>query len=265
MSVELESLEGAIADFDRDADDDFVDPGRLSAVIDRLQGKLCRVLAAAKKRGDHLLTGQSSCAWVASTCRLSGPAASDRLTVGEQLEAMPSVAQALSLGAIGYQAASVICQFRKKLREDLRQNVNAEWWVEQAKGSSVKQIAWLADHTRYVVDPEGFDHGIEDDWENRFLKISESGGMYHVSGVLDREGGAALESAIDGLSKRLGENDGRTPRQRRADALTEIIYHAMEAGRLAGCAHGGRHPVHCAGSNFRDAAEVGRAPSRLAT
>ena len=78
MSVELESLEGAIADFDRDADDDFVDPGRLSAVIDRLQGKLCRVLAAAKKRGDHLLTGQSSCAWVASTCRLSGPAASDR-------------------------------------------------------------------------------------------------------------------------------------------------------------------------------------------
>ena len=232
MSVELESLEGAIADFDRDADDDFVDPGRLSAVIDRLQGKLCRVLAAAKKRGDHLLTGQSSCAWVASTCRLSGPAASDRLTVGEQLEAMPSVAQALSLGAIGYQAASVICQFRKKLREDLRQNVNAEWWVEQAKGSSVKQIAWLADHTRYVVDPEGFDHGIEDDWENRFLKISESGGMYHVSGVLDREGGAALESAIDGLSKRLGENDGRTPRQRRADALTEILYHAMEAGTL---------------------------------
>src|SRR5205814_6989918 len=106
-------------------------PGGLRAFDDRLQGMLCRVAAAAMKRGDHLLTGQSSCAWVASTCRLSGPAASDRLTVGEQLEAMPSVAQALSLGAIGYQAASVICQFRKKLREDLRQNVNAEWWVEQ--------------------------------------------------------------------------------------------------------------------------------------
>src|SRR2546421_12426068 len=60
MSAELESLEGAIADFDREADDDFVDPGRLSAAIDRLQGKLCRVLAAARKRGDHLVAGQSA-------------------------------------------------------------------------------------------------------------------------------------------------------------------------------------------------------------
>ena len=35
MSVELRTLETAIADFDREADDDFVDPRRLSAAIDR--------------------------------------------------------------------------------------------------------------------------------------------------------------------------------------------------------------------------------------
>src|SRR2546428_189676 len=59
MSAELLNLESAITDFDRQADDDFVDPRRLSAAIDRLQGKLCRVVAAAKKRNQHLLTGES--------------------------------------------------------------------------------------------------------------------------------------------------------------------------------------------------------------
>ena len=209
-----------------------LDPRELSSLIDRLQAVLCRALYEGSKRGDHLLTGQTTCAWVATTCRLSGPAASDRLCVGEQLEAMPQVAQALGSGEIGYQATSVICHFRKKLREDLRELCDEEQWISHAKEDSIKDLGWLADHVRYVLDPDGFDHGIEEDWGKRFLSISESGGMFHISGVLDREGGAALESAIDGLAKRLTEDDIRSPKQRRADALTEIVYHAMEAGSL---------------------------------
>src|SRR2546428_8371095 len=59
MFDELVKLESAIEDFERDADNDFVDPRRLSAAIDRLQGKLCRVVAAAKKRNQHLLTARA--------------------------------------------------------------------------------------------------------------------------------------------------------------------------------------------------------------
>src|SRR5260370_14098355 len=57
-------------------------------------------------------------------------------------------------------------------------------------------------------------------------------GMYHLSGVIDPEGGAALKSAVDELAKRLGQDDGRTPKQRRADALTEIVYKALDEGKL---------------------------------
>ena len=225
----MERLRAAVAELESDGN---VDVAELSALIDRLQGLLSRAVAEAKKRGDHLLTGQTPCAWVASTCRLSPGSASDRLCVGEQLQAMPQVSQALSTGEIGYQAVSVICHFRKKLREDLRELCDEEQWIGHAKENSVKNLGWLADHVRYILDPDGFDHGIEEDWEKRFLKISESCGMFHISGVLDREGGAALESAIDCLSKRLTEDDPRSPKQRRADALTEIVYHAMEAGSL---------------------------------
>jgi hypothetical protein len=130
------------------------------------------------------------------------------------MEAMPRVVEALRSGEIGYQATAVICGFRDKLREDLRANIDTdqqEWWIGQAKVSSIENLRWLEQHTRYVVDPDSFDHQLEEDWENRFLSISESGGMFHISGVLDRVGGSALETAIEALSKRLGDLDARSP------------------------------------------------------
>jgi len=56
--------------------------------------------------------------------------------------------------------------------------------------------------------------------------------MYHLTAVVDPVGGAALKSAIDALAKRLGQDDTRTPKQRRADALTEIVCHAMDQGTM---------------------------------
>src|SRR2546423_11155296 len=136
MSAELRSLESAIADFDRQADDDFVDPRRLSAAIDRLQGKLCRVLGAARKRGDHLLAGQSACTWVAVQCQMSKTTAADRLCVGEQLGNLPEIAQALGSGQIGYQAAAVICHLSEQVGEK-RPYIDEEEWIGDGQRFSV--------------------------------------------------------------------------------------------------------------------------------
>src|SRR2546430_4537271 len=119
MSDELEKLKAAVRQYRNNADLDFVDPKELSGVVDSLQGTLCTVLNQAKKRGENLLTGQTACSWVAQTCGLTPNAASDRLCVGKQLEAMPLVAEALASGEIGYQATAVICHFRENLHEDL--------------------------------------------------------------------------------------------------------------------------------------------------
>ena len=229
---ELERLKVAVRDFQSSADLDFVDPKELSGLVDSLQGTLCTVLNQARKRGANLLTGQTPCSWVAQTCGLTPNAASDRLCVGKHLDAMPLVAEALSSGEIGYQATSVICHFRDLLREDLRELCSEEQWIGHAKQSTVKNLHWLADHVRYMLDPDSFDHGIEEDYEKRFLSISESSGMFHISGVLDREGGSALKAAIESLAKRIGTGDERTPKQRRADALVEVAHQAMNQGTL---------------------------------
>src|SRR5256884_3638268 len=232
MSAELRTLESAIADFERQADDDFVDPRRLSAAIDRLQGKLCRVVSAARKRGDHLLAGQSACTWVAVQCQMSKTTAADRLCVGEQLGNLPEIAQALGSGQIGYQAAAVICHLSDQVGEK-RQYIDEEHWIGYAQRFSIKDLRYLTYVARVRWDCEGFERQTEEDYELRSLHISETtGGMYRLDAWLDPVGGAAIKTAIESLSKPLGAADRRSAKQRRADALVEAMHHAMNVGTL---------------------------------
>ena len=222
-------LEQAARLFGRQADERSVDPRRLRSIIDLLEGKFASVVRTLTREGD--LLGHSPVSWVAENCRMSPSSASDRLCVGRELAAMPVVAEALASGQIGYQAASVICHLRERLGEK-RELLDEEQWIGHAGEHSVKNLRWLADHVRYLLDPDGFDHQVEEDYEQRFLKLSEMNGMFHLSGVLEREAGAALKTALDSLAGRLGQSDQRTPRQRRADALGELVQHAMDEGRL---------------------------------
>ncbi len=113
-----------------------------------------------------------------------------------------------------------------------RDQIDQAQWVDFAARFSLKGLRYLALAARHAWDPEGFDKDSEESHERRYLFISELGGMFRLDGLLDAEGGAALKSALDGLARPLGMHDTRTPRQRRADALVELAYHAMEAGTL---------------------------------
>jgi hypothetical protein len=59
-----------------------------------------------------------------------------------------------------------------------------------------------------------------------------SDGMHAIDGLLDPECGAALKTALDALAKRLGPDDERTRSQRMADAMGELVHHAMDEGKL---------------------------------
>ncbi len=214
------------------AREERVDLREFRGVIDELEGEFAIEAREAQRAGDHLIGGNISAAsWISQICGMSVPSANDRLCVGEQLESLPMVAEALSKGEISYQSASVICHQRDKLGEK-SELLNEEQWLGFARKHTIKDLNWIADHFRYAVDPEGFERDTEESYDKRFLDISEMNGMFHISGVLDREAGAALKSAIDGVSKRRGQDDSRTPKQRRVDALTEIVYHAMDEGKL---------------------------------
>jgi molybdopterin converting factor small subunit len=226
----LSELKAAVRRFR--AREERVDLKEFRAVIDELEGEFSAEARLAQRAGDNLIGGNITAAsWISRICGMSVPAAKDRLCVGEQLESLPMVADALSRGEISYQAASVICHQREKLGEK-SDYLDEEQWVGFAREHSIEDLNWIGDHMRYAVDPDGFDRDAEEDYEKRFLHISPMNGMFHLSGVLDPESGAALKTAIDGLAKRLGQDDKRSPKQRRVDAFTEIVYKAMDEGKL---------------------------------
>lgn len=208
-----------------------LDIRELSALIDRLQAILCRELRLGVRRGDHLVEGKTPNAWAASSCRVSGSSAADRLCVGEQLDNLPRIAEALRSGEIGYQAAAVICHLSDLLGEK-RNLIQEDEWIGFSRQFSIKNLRRLAEHARLVADPEGAERDTEEDYEQRYLYLSELGSMYKLDAVLDREGGMALKTALETLTKRLGSSDLRTPKQRRADAFKEIVLHAMDRGAL---------------------------------
>ena len=262
LVIELRNLRAAVADFEAAGDLDLVDPQELSTLIDRLHGVLSQVLYRGRQRGDHLVSGRTPVGWVVQTCSVAPGTAAETLRTGEQLQAMPRVAQALSSGEIGYQPAAVICKFRHLLREDLRELVDEEYWIGEARKHSVRNLNWLEQAVRYQLDPDSFDHQVEEDWEKRFLSISESGGMYHLTGVLDRVGGAEVKAAIESLSGWRDKDDSRTPKQRRADALVEVVHHALDKGTLPK-RHGARPHISVTTTIEGLKGELGAAASEL--
>src|SRR5437879_12951407 len=108
----LDDLEKAAQDFRREADFEFVDPKRLAAVIDGLQGDLCKVLDRGRQRGDYQLTRLSPASWAARTCGMSRHSAADRLCVGKHLDSLPATSAALAKGGTGYPAPSPLSHLR---------------------------------------------------------------------------------------------------------------------------------------------------------
>src|SRR2546426_7862563 len=95
MADGLENLEDAAREFRRSADFDFVDPKRLAAVIDGLQGDLCKVLDRGRQRRDYQLARLSPASWAARTCAMSRHSSADRLCAGKHLDSMPPTSVAL--------------------------------------------------------------------------------------------------------------------------------------------------------------------------
>ena len=229
---ELSKLGSAVREFQA-REDRLVDPKELRAIIDALETEFAEVARRCQESGTHRADGSATVVtWLSRLCGMSATSAADRLCVGTQLESLPRVARALSSGEIGYQSASLLCHLRDQLGEKRDRFDEAEM-LELARNHSVASLRFLCRYARHVADPDGYFRDAEEDYRRRRLHISPLiDGMHVIDGLLDAEGGAALRTALDSLSKRLGADDERSHGQRTADALVELVHHAMDEGRL---------------------------------
>jgi hypothetical protein len=178
-----------------------------------------------ERRGLHARDAQLSAAtWLAARHGLAQGAAEARVRVARALEEMPRVAEALSRGEISGAAVDALVRAREAGPEAFAGS--EEVLVESARSLPHRELRASLDRWRSEVDAEA---AARDEAarhaRRRFTPVVGLDGMVRAEGELDPENGqfliTALRAKVDSWTRTLVE-DGRTPAQRRADALGEI-------------------------------------------
>ena len=172
--------------------------------------------------------------WIRINCHMTGPAANDRVVVGEQLEKLPESERAMQAGEIGFTHVTAMSRTADVLeRSETACRFDETVLLPQARENSAGKFYYICRHARHAADPKGYAAEQAEQVENRSLRLSQwQDGSYLLSGVLDAVGGAALRTALEPLAKRDGKDDHRKRDRRLADAVVDLATNALDTGRI---------------------------------
>jgi len=174
----------------------------------------------------------SAKAWLRWNCHLTFSAASDRVEVAREMESLELTSRALAEGEISYQHAAMIARAAERLGEKFKGPAE-EILVELARKEDPVVLRRAIVHLRHCVEPDGVLEDANGAHERRFLHLSQTfGGMFVLNGQFGADDGATLQTALDALMTPPAADDRRSPRERRADALTEMARRQLDLGGL---------------------------------
>jgi hypothetical protein len=206
-----------------------------------LDARLLDRVAAVDEQGLAAADGfPSTASWVRAFANLDRGQAAGIVGAARLAQRMPGLGAVLAHGKIGVEHLQAVASGAAQVPHE-----------ELAKSDTT--LANLAPHVRpsdmraaaQVIQARVVAESVQQDatylHESRRLTLAKTfGDAYHLEGLLEPEAGAALAAALEPLMTRRGEEDTRTPTQRRADALLELTGAALRAGSLPDC--GGDRP-----------------------
>ena len=210
----------------------------LRGAVDRLEVRFSRLAAHHADSGAWEDEGfVSPYHWLRNACRLASGQAVDRVHVGLELEHLPHSAAALARGEIGYAHLALIAETARAVT-DAGRDFDEQALLRLAREKDVTRFRHACHHQRHAADPHGYaaDQAAEAEETYLELRMRRDGGAW-LRGSLDREGAAALKSALGPLARRNGRDDSRSQEQRNAGALVELARHALDAGTIPGRPH----------------------------
>jgi Domain of unknown function (DUF222) len=201
------------------------DVAELQRACEQLEVERLRRLAELDRRRLFERDGYLSAAsWLVSTCRLGWGAAREQVHLARALDQMPKTRDALERGEMSLAGVRVLAFARNADPEAFAAVEDS--LVEAARIHSVADLSRVAAYWRQAVEADDAERGEEALRRRRRLHASVSlQGMVRVDGDLDPETGETLLTALGAVmdaEARSGAEDGRTPAQRRADALGEV-------------------------------------------
>lgn len=212
-------------------EEDFAE---LHRAVELLEIERLRRLAEIDRRDLYRRDGHLSAAsWLATTFKVAWGTARENVRVGRAFDDMPLTRRALDEGEISLSAARVLASAHD-LDPDAFQRTEDQL-LEAARVHSSGNLRRVAAYWRHAIEKERALDGEEQLLEQRRLYASTTFlGMVRVDGNLDPESGetllTALNAVLDAEARTRGEDDRRTPAQRRADALIEICRQWLDHG-----------------------------------
>ena len=206
----------------------FRETNRLEAAFTSLVGALDR----SEQERQH---GQTVCqAWLAEELHVSDGAAHARVRLARSLPSRPRTAIAFAAGAIGYSHAVTVTRTLDQVEAGGTEPELAEsLLLERAVECDPGQLRDFAKDLRHRLNPREVAAEEERAHEFRFLDVRKRrDGSFEFSGQAGIEQGTRVRTALEGLLGRKAKGDGRSPGQRRMDALDELARRALDSGEL---------------------------------
>ncbi|HZA60248.1 MAG TPA: DUF222 domain-containing protein [Actinomycetota bacterium] len=207
---------------DARVEEDFAE---LHRVVELAEMERLRRLRELERRQVYARDGHLSvAAWLADKHRVAWGVAKADVKLAGALEEMPLTARAVGQGDLSVSAARVLVRARDADTEAFAGAEEA--LVEAARIHSMNDLKKIAAYWQQRVEREAGMEGEEKLREQRRLHASVTFlGMVRIDAWLDPETGETVLTALDAVmdaEARSGEDDDRTPAQRRADALREV-------------------------------------------
>lgn len=187
----------------------------------------------------HVLTTKQ---WLRSRCRMSPGEASMTVRVGRALSELDALADASLAGKVPMSSVRVVTGVAHRHRTAF--GTHGGVLVEAATYLSTRDLRRAVDRWEQQVAPEFTEGDLQDRHARRRVSVNQTfDGMWMLSGDLDPESGHVVNTAIRALvdPANLDREDTRTPRQRRADAVTEVCRFWLDRNDTA-VASGGTKP-----------------------
>ncbi|MBO0837708.1 MAG: DUF222 domain-containing protein [Actinobacteria bacterium] len=218
----------------------LIQQNRVAAGVTGAIGALDRIV---KDEPDHRLTaGLSTPMWLAEHCRVSESAAYAQVRLARELPALHFTAQTFERGEISAQHAAVVARTVEMVRRAEGDSAHAEdLMVQEARERDPRDLLRWGLSLVHQLAPREVEDLEERRIERRFLRITEAfEGGFDIQGYLDPERGLRLKAAIDGALGPRQKDDHRSPSQRRADGLDQVVTRVLDSGELP--ARGGERP-----------------------
>ncbi|MGQ0465496.1 MAG: DUF222 domain-containing protein [Sporichthyaceae bacterium] len=189
----------------------------------------------------HRVGASSTSAWMTGLLTMDPSTAASRVRTATALETLcPATYDRLAAGDIALEQATAVCSIVSDLPTGAteRQIVHAErYLLDRAATSNALELRKLHKRVEHVIDPDGLLGREADAPRKRRMNIRDNhDGTQTMSWTGTDEEIAKLKAALNPLAAPQpaadGTRDDRTPEQRRADAMDDLVDRSLRFGNL---------------------------------